>query len=86
MGGLRDSLQELFVSRSGARLLLAEGLIPAEGTIRAGTLAPALGRRDIGTAARQRMRDLVAQTEMFRRDPGTLPHYPLWDINRGFGP
>jgi len=23
----------------------------------------------------------------FVRDPaGTLPHYPLWDMNRGFGP
>jgi hypothetical protein len=33
------------------------------------------------------MRDLVAQTEEFVRDPaGTLPHYPLWDMNRGFGP
>ena len=22
-----------------------------------------------------------------QRDPaGTLPHYPLWDMNRGFGP
>jgi hypothetical protein len=33
------------------------------------------------------MRDLVNQTEAFVRDPlGTLPHYPLWDMNRGFGP
>jgi hypothetical protein len=46
-----------------------------------------LGRRDVGAAALQRMRDLVAQTEMFIRDPvGTLPHYPAWDMNRGFGP
>jgi hypothetical protein len=46
-----------------------------------------IGRRDVGTAARQRMRELVAQSEMFQRDPaGTLPHYPLWDMNRGFGP
>ena len=84
---LRDSLRELFVPRSGERLLLAEGLIPAAGTVRSGELAPALGRRDVGPAARQRMRDLVAQTAMFVRDPaGTLPHYPLWDMNRGFGP
>jgi len=34
-----------------------------------------------------RMRDLVAQTEEFMRDPAAaLPHYPLWDMNRGFGP
>jgi mono/diheme cytochrome c family protein len=32
------------------------------------------------------MRDLVAQTKAFVRDPaGTLPHYPLRDMNRGFG-
>ncbi len=38
-------------------------------------------------AAKQRARELVAQTEDFVRDPaGTLPHYPLWDMNRGFGP
>jgi hypothetical protein len=46
-----------------------------------------LGRVDVGPAARQRKRDLVIQTEAFVRDPaGTLPHYPLWDMNRGFGP
>ena len=84
---LRESLRELFVTRSGSRSLLAEGLVPAEGTIRAGVQAPALGRREIGAAARQRKKDAVAQTEMFLRDPaGTLPHYPMWDMNRGFGP
>ncbi len=84
---LRDALRELFVPRAGDRLLLAEGLVPAEGTVRAGHVAPALGRRDVGPAARQRMRDVVAQTAMFLADPAaTLPHYPLWDMNRGFGP
>jgi hypothetical protein len=86
IGLLRGSLQELFLRRNENRSLLSEGLIPAEGTVRAGRQAPALGRRDIGTAARRRMRDLVAQTEMFLGDPRILPHYPLWDINRGFGP
>jgi DNA-binding MarR family transcriptional regulator len=84
---LRESLRELFVPRSGDRLLLAEGLVPAEGTVRAGESAPALGRRAIASAARQRTRDLAAQTGIFLRDPaGALPHYPLWDMNRGFGP
>jgi len=84
---LREALLMLFVPRVGDRLLMAEGLAPAEGTVRAGTQAPALGRRDPASAARQRMRDVVAQSEMFQRDPaGTLPHYPLWDMNRGFGP
>jgi DNA-binding MarR family transcriptional regulator len=87
IGRLRDSLRELFVPRSGDRLLLSQGLVPAEGTVRSGAEAPALGRRDVAAAARQRMRDLVAQTEAFVRDPaGALPHYPLWDMNRGFGP
>jgi DNA-binding MarR family transcriptional regulator len=84
---IRECLSELFVARNGDRLLIAEGLIPAKGTVRSGEQRPALGRRDIGTAARQRMRDLVAQTETFLRDPiNSLPHYPLWDMNRGFGP
>jgi hypothetical protein len=66
---------------------LSEGLKPPPGTTRAGSQSPALGRVDIGPAARQRRRDLVIQTEAFLRDPaGTLPHYPLWDMNRGFGP
>jgi hypothetical protein len=76
--GPRDCLGSLFVARRAGRLLLAEGLVPAEDTIRAGKQTPALGRRDAGPAARQRMRDLVAQTEMFIRDPvNALPHYPL---------
>jgi hypothetical protein len=83
---LRHGLQQLFAQRNGERLRVAEGLIPAEGTVRAGEREPALGRRDIGSAARRRARDLVAQTEMFLRNPCTLPHYPLWDMNRGFGP
>jgi hypothetical protein len=87
IGRLRESLQGLFDRRSGDRPLLSEGLIPPPGSARAGDQAPALGRHDVGAAARQRMRDLVAQTEAFVRDPaGTLPHYPLWDMNRGFGP
>jgi hypothetical protein len=64
-----------------------EGLTPPPDTTRAGRQTPALGRHDIGPAARQRKRDLVVQTEAFVRDPaGALPHYPLWDMNRGFGP
>ena len=41
----------------------------------------------MGVAARERSRDLVAQTELFIGDPlHRLPHFPLWDMNRGFGP
>jgi hypothetical protein len=78
----RESLTTLL--KSGG---LSDALKPPPGTTRAGAQTPALGRVDIGPAARQRRRDLLLQTEAFVRDPaGTLPHYPLWDINRGFGP
>ncbi len=84
---LRAALQGLLERRDGDRLLLSVGLAPPQGVARAGYESPALGRVSVGAAARQRMRDLVAQTEAFVRDPlSTLPHYPVWDINRGFGP
>jgi hypothetical protein len=87
IGLLLELLQSLFDRRIGEGTLLSEGLVPPQGTARAGDQAPALGRHDIGVAARQRMRDLVAQTAEFVRDPaGALPHCPLWDMNRGFGP
>jgi hypothetical protein len=84
---LRASLQGFLERRDGDRLLLSVGLAPPQGVARAGYESPALGRVSVGAAARQRMRDLVAQTEAFVRDPlSTLPHYPVWDMNRGFGP
>jgi hypothetical protein len=84
---LREALEGLLSAEHGERLAIVEGLIPPAGTVRAGDPVPALGRRDIGSAAKQRARDLVAQTEAFVEDPaGALPHYPLWDMNRGFGP
>jgi len=87
IGCLRESLLALFRMPDGKRPLLSQGLIPPPGVVRAGGTAPALGRREVGPAARQRTRDLVAQTEAFVRDPaGALPHYPMWDFNRGFGP
>ncbi len=68
-------------------MLLSEGLDPPAGVARAGASVPSLGRRKVGVAARKRLRELVIQTEDFVRDPvGTLPHYPMWDMNRGFGP
>jgi DNA-binding MarR family transcriptional regulator len=84
---LRESLQGLIDRRQAGRSLLSEGLVPPPGVARSGASVPALGRKDLGPAARKRMRDLVVQTQNFIRDPaGTLPHYPLWDMNRGFGP
>jgi hypothetical protein len=79
---LRESLTTVLKRRE-----LSDGLKPPPGTVRAGAAKPALGRMDIGPAARRRRRDLLTQTEAFLRDPaGALPHYPLWDMNRGFGP
>lgn len=83
---LRAALLELFSCEGTDGLLLREGLIPPPGTTRAGEQTPALGRHDTGVAAVKRGRDLVAQTKAFLADPsGALPHYPLWDMNRGFG-
>lgn len=96
VSGLRESLRELFEGRAIQECAkqseseispMSQGLVPPAGVARSGAAIPALGRRKIASAAQQRVRDLVAQTEMFVRDPaGTLPHYPLWDMNRGFGP
>lgn len=84
---LRQALEALFASSEDGSAPLAAALIAPPGTARAGEPVPSLGRRDLGPAARQRMRDLLAQTETFLRDPAnTLPHYPLWDMNRGYGP
>lgn len=84
---LRGSLQGLFDRAPNGQPRVTEGLTPPAGVSRAGDQAPALGRRDVGAAARQRTRDLVTQTRAFVADPArSLPHYPLWDMNRGFGP
>jgi hypothetical protein len=84
---LRACLEEVLTQRDDRGPRIARGLVPPDGVLRAGVLGAALGRRDVGPAARRRMHDLVVQSENFVRDPlGTLPHYPLWDMNRGFGP
>jgi hypothetical protein len=85
--GLQKALQQLFERDNEDGPLISEGLVPPSGTARAGDLVPALGRKDVGSAAKQRLLDLVAQTRAFMSDPaGALPHYPLFDMNRGFGP
>jgi hypothetical protein len=86
---LWNALLKLFdLEGSGPHpLLISEGLVPPPGVVRAGDSAPALGRLSVGSAALKRMRDLVAQTEAFVADPvHSLPHYPMLDMNRGFGP
>jgi hypothetical protein len=84
---VRERLEALFAARDQDGLLLAKGLVPPKGVKRSGELTPSLGAREPGVAAHQRIRDLVAQTDEFMRDPvNALPHFPLWDMNRGFGP
>ena len=66
---------------------LAAVLTPPPDVARSGVETPSLGRRTPGPAAQKRVRELVKQTERFIQDPAaTLPHFPLWDMNRGFGP
>ena len=54
---------------------MSQGLVPPPGTARAGDQAPALGRRDVGAAARQRMRDLVAQTGRYPQNAKGLDQF-----------
>lgn len=83
---LRDALRGLY-ARDEQGPLLAKGLTPPPSVARAGGSAPSLGRKKMAAAAVKRARELVLQTEAFVRDPaGALPHHPLWDMNRGFGP
>jgi hypothetical protein len=83
---LRESLLQLFREDQNGKSLLSEGLLPPPHVVRSGIALPALGRLVVRAAARKRMRDMLAQTEAFVSDPSSLPHYPLWDMNRGFGP
>jgi hypothetical protein len=87
VGNLRQALVEIREQRDGDRWRLSTGLVPPAGVARAGVAKSGLGRLEVDATARKRCRDLVAQSDAFVRDPlGTLPHYPLWDMNRGFGP
>lgn len=85
---LRRQLEQIFALRnSEGRLQLAAGMLPPPGVRRSGQQTASLGAREVGPAARQRMRDQLEQTAEFVKDPANaLPHYPLWDMNRGFGP
>jgi hypothetical protein len=85
--GLTEALRDLFARRDGDQSTLSAGLLAPPDVARGGALAPSLGRRTIAPAARKRARDLVLQNQLFVKDPaGNLPHYPMWDMNRGFGP
>ena len=84
---LRASLNALFRRAPDGSTRIGQGLIPPRGVRRSGEDASALGVLTLVPAERERTREMAAQTTAFIDDPaGTLPHYPMWDMNRGFGP
>jgi hypothetical protein len=84
---LRASLERVLDRKEGGRSVLGEGLVPPSGTVRAGDSFPHPGSRTAGPAARRRGREYRLQAGRFVEDPsGSLPHYPLWDMTRGYGP
>ncbi len=84
---LREVLIEILTLKGANGTLIAQGLIPSPGTVRSGCVAPALGRQDIGAAAKRRALQMAAQSEAFIASPtDALPHFPVWDMKRGYGP
>jgi hypothetical protein len=81
---LRASLRVLFTRTSEGRHSMSAAVQPPP-NVRRSAAAP--GFLDLVPAERKRTREMAAQTAAFVNDPnGTLPHYPVWDMNRGFGP
>jgi hypothetical protein len=86
-GRLRSLLGSLYGPAAGEAPRIVEGLRSPEGVRRSGGVLPSLGRGEVTATATRRARQLAEQSAWFRADPLTdLPHFPLWDGNRGFGP
>jgi len=84
---LRRLLGALFDPDGDGRPRLAAGVIPPAGVRRSGDRAAAPDPFDMTPAEHKRRREMAAQTAAFVEDPGgKLPHFPVWDMNRGFGP
>ena len=95
---LREAAASVLTSTNGGHLRVVEGLRPSEGTSRSGAVRPPLGIRPpwerppgskpyVGGAQDNRLKELTEQTTALVAEPLTyLPHYPVWDQNRGFGP
>ena len=80
-------LGALFDQDGDGRSRIATGLIPPASVRRSGEPAAASGPPGLPPAERKRTREMAAQTGAFVEDPGgSLPHFPLWDMNPGFGP
>jgi hypothetical protein len=58
---IRSSLKHLLDKGKVEGSILSLELVPPKMVARSGKLSPALGRRDVGTAARQRVTDLPSQ-------------------------
>jgi hypothetical protein len=84
---LHASLGALFRREPNGSTRIAQGLIPPPGVRRSGVEPRWPSVLGLAPAERKRTREMAQQTRAFIDDPaGTLPHYPLWDMNRGFGP
>jgi hypothetical protein len=86
-GRLRALLGSLYEPGPGGTPRISEGLQSPAGVRRSGGVLPSLGRSRVTATSARRARQLAEQSVLFRADPLTnLPHFPLWDGNRGFGP
>lgn len=85
MARVRAALDDLMRDGPDGRCRITLGLVPPAGTPRAGVfdLGRGVGRPGV---IRDRVRHLAAQTSAFIADPESMPHYPVWDNDRGFGP
>ena len=87
VGELHASLRALFDRADGGPPLISEGLSPPRGGRRSGAGVAALGALGLVPAEQRRTREMAAQAAAYIDDPGgNLPHYPMWDMTRGFGP
>jgi hypothetical protein len=82
-----NALAKLLSAKSNGELAIRDAMTPPPGVRRSGAPSPALGRVVTKAAAKTRNRELMHQTQAFLANPfDALPHYPVWDGNRGFGP
>jgi hypothetical protein len=81
----RTALGALLTHAAGGQLSLRAALVPPAGVRRSGAVDTALERAH--PSVQTRNRELVAQTTAFVTDPlRALPHHPVWQGTRNFGP
>jgi hypothetical protein len=83
-GKVASALRALLGGTHQGDLALRAALTPPAGTRRAGE--PWVADSDL-PSMKKRDGEIVAQTEAFVANPlEALPHYPIWEATRGFGP